>query len=355
MRDHTLDRNGRLRRVKRKIRASGLDAYLVTGEKDIIYLAGYYTEGARLLVPAKTGPVYFIDSMNETLGREKLEKLGLEKIIAGPAAGNFKRFVKTRKLRRIGIDENKLSAFEYGALKRGGSSAFRHIPSVIGDMRVIKQEYELNKIRKAARETVRIWSEVNRRVRTGMAEKDIGVMVDVLIRSRGYDNAFYPVVAVAENTAYPHAVAGSRRMERNEHLLVDFGLRVEGYCSDLTRVYSNGRINRKIAYFRKHVREAHDRAIKMVKPGMTTGRLDEAVRKYFHHNNIEGKHVLHSLGHGIGLDVHERPFFRKGSSERLRKGMVITIEPGLYEPGLGGIREEDMVLVTEKGCEVLTR
>jgi Xaa-Pro aminopeptidase len=351
---YTTRRNDLLKNVRGRVKRSGLDAFLVTGEKDIFYLTGYFCENAKLLVTAGTRSVYFIDNMNEELGRKMLRGLELGEIIAGPVHAKLGDFIKAAKIKKVGINENNISASEYRSILGKRSFKFRHIPNLLEDMRCIKQGYEIDILRRAARETVRIWRQVKKNVESGMSEKDIADMINVLIRALGHENAFSPVVAVGENTAYPHAIPGSRRLGKGEHLLVDFGVRVEGYCSDLTRTYSMGRIDRKIKDFRDLVHRAHDRIIKMVKPGVTTGFLNKAMAKYFNNNNKISDRILHVLGHGVGLDIHERPFFREGCSERLRKGMVITIEPGLYEPGLGGIREEDTVLVTAKGCEVLT-
>ena len=145
-----------------------------------------------------------------------------------------------------------------------------------------------------------------------------------------------------------------RHLKKDDHLLVDFGIRVNGYCSDLTRIWAGGRIMRKIAQLRKHVRKARDQAIKKIKPGLSVGKLAKEANKYFKNNNVN-KYIYHGLGHGVGLDIHEPPFLRDDSREKLKQGMVVTVEPGLYIPGIGGIREEDMVLVTKGGCEVLTR
>jgi Xaa-Pro aminopeptidase len=305
-------------------------------------------------VPAGKPPVYFIDSMNEELGRKMLKGLGSGGLVAGNVSENFRKYAKKNRLKKTGVNERLITVSEQKALAGKGAFRFRHDPSLVGDMRCVKAEDEIKVIKKAARETVKIWKEIRKNIETGMTEKDVADMINVLIRALGHENSFQPIVAVAENTAYPHAVPGGRRLKKGEHLLADFGLRVRGYCSDLTRIYAKGRINRKITGLLELVREAHDMAIKMVRPGVSTGHLNKAVIRYFNNNKVSS-YVLHSLGHGVGRDIHERPFFREGSGERLREGMVIAIEPGLYVPGLGGVREEDMVLVTRNGCEVLTR
>ena len=225
---------------------------------------------------------------------------------------------------------------------------------IVRDMRKTKKAGEIKTIRKAAKETVRIWREVKRHLKTGMSEREIASMIDVAIHRKGYSNSFPTIAAIGENTAYPHALAMGRRLKRGDHLLVDFGISLGGYCSDLTRIWAGGRIVRKIEELKKHVLKAHDRAIKRISPGVSTGSLVKEANRYFKDNNL-GAYIYHGLGHGIGLDVHEAPSLRENSAEKLKEGMVVTIEPGLYIPGLGGIRIEDMVLVTKNGYEVLTR
>jgi Xaa-Pro aminopeptidase len=350
----TFSRNSILTKLRRKIKGAGIDAILVTGKEDIYYLAEYYSQGAKLLISAKEPPVYFIDHMNEELCRNKLKGLKLGEIIAGQVNGKLKGYIKIKKIKKIAINEKLIPVFEYKFLLAGAGFTFKHVPALLEDMREVKEQQEIALLRKAARQTVKIWKEVKKNVEPGMSEKEIADMIDVLTKALGYENSFPTIAAIGKNTAYPHAVAGSKRFKDADHLLVDFGIRREGYCSDLTRTYSKGRINRKITDFKKLVRNAHDHAIKMIKPGAVIGSVAGTIDIYFNNSGV-GDYVLHGLGHGVGLNVHEKPLLHRDSRARFKKGMVVTVEPGLYLPGVGGVREEDMVLVTANGCEVLTR
>jgi Xaa-Pro aminopeptidase len=343
-----------IKRIKAKVSAAGLDAILVTGGSDLFYILGYTAGGAKLLVPKAGKAVFFIDGMNESLARKYLSEIGVLEIFCPGRDKSLAACCGSLKVRKLGVNPEHLSASGYKALK-GTLRNIRVVEagSILGEMRKIKGDAEIELLRKASREAVKIWRSLKREAAPGMREKDIARMIDVLIRERGYENSFPTIAAIGENSAYPHAVPAGRRLRTGDHFLVDFGLRVERYCSDLTRTWYKGRIDRQIGDFRKIVLKAQEMAIKMIKPGVGIGTLLDAVNSYFNTNNM-GAYVLHGLGHGIGVDIHEGPLMRKGSTERLKKGMVITIEPGLYKEGLGGIREEDMVLVTSKGCEVLT-
>lgn len=342
---------------------SGCDAFLITGQHDIYYLTGFFSgRSAMILLPAKGRPVYLVDSLNEDLARKMLK--GIEIDLAACAESRqrtapFKRelvkCVQDMRIKKLGIDEDNLPASIYKDLSKTGKNLkLRQVSDILGGMRAIKSEKEIKIIRKAARETVRIWKEIKKHLSPGVSERELATMLDVRIRGGGYGNAFPTIAAAGKNSAYPHAIPTGRKLHKGEHILVDFGIRLNGYCSDLTRIWAKGRINRKIRELEKFVNIAHDRTIKRLKSGANTGFLVKSVNKFFADNNL-GNYIRHGLGHGVGLNIHEMPFLKETSREKLKKGMVITIEPGLYAPGLGGVRKEDMVLITEKGCEVLTQ
>lgn len=357
-----VDREKALKQIKLKLPRAGIDALLVSDKSNITYLTGFYSTGSLVLITKKGMPAYFIDRMNRTLADKMLRGMDLRTVTAkSPIEKSLAGFIREIKAKRLGYDSEDISAASYERLsdllpgiKLVAKVNRLPVCDIVRDMRKIKKTAEIKTIRKAAKDTVRIWNEVRKDLKTGMTEQEIASMINVAIHRKGYSNSFTPIVAIGENTAYPHALAMGRRLKKREHLLVDFGIRLGGYCSDLTRIWAGGRIVRKIEELKKHVLEAHDRAIKRIKPGVRISSLVKDSNTYFISNNL-GAYILHGLGHGIGLDVHEAPFLRENSGQKLKEGMVITIEPGLYIPGLGGIRIEDMVLVTKNGYEVLTR
>ncbi|MDP8298657.1 MAG: Xaa-Pro peptidase family protein, partial [Candidatus Tantalella remota] len=306
-------------------------------------------------------PVVFVDRMNRTLLEKSVKGRKLE-VVSGPgsAAAAFVGYVKGMKAFRIGFDPESLTVGSFGRLSAAlGKSKLVSAeglatPRVITAARSIKSLEEIRIMRRVARETTAIWSEAERKISPGMTEIEIAEVVDLLVRRKGYENSFPTIAAAGKNTAYPHAVPTSKKFASGEHVLVDFGIRHKGYCSDLTRVYYKGRINRQIEDFLGYVRQAQKAAIKQIRPGASIGSTVGCAFKVFNESELQDFNI-HALGHGVGLEVHESPYLRDGSPETFKKGMVVTVEPGLYKPGLGGIRIEDMVLVTEKGCEVLTR
>jgi len=345
-----------------RIAKMGVDALLVSGPHDIRYLAGFYSAGNLMLVKKKGLPVYFVDSMNRTLAAGKIKR-GAAGIITADTSviEALARHIKKEKIKKLGFDSGNFSVRAYEVLReraRGvklvSGKGKNAPPSAIREIRQIKRADEIRILRRAAKETVSIWRKVKSRIRNGSSEKDIAVMIDTEIRRRGFENSFPTIAAIGANTAYPHAIPGAKRLKSGQHVLVDFGIRYQGYCSDLTRTYYKGRINRQIQVLRKNVLKARDLAIKEIKPGAEIGAVVKRTYNIFNNDKLSGL-VLHGLGHGVGLEVHEEPYLRAGCRDRLKEGMVITVEPGLYKPGTGGVREEDMVLVTRGGCEVLTK
>ncbi|MCK4852270.1 MAG: aminopeptidase P family protein [Candidatus Omnitrophica bacterium] len=354
MRNEVSRRNSLLKKARGKIAGPASEAVLVSDRYDISYLTGFFTAGAMIMLSAKGRPVYFVDSMNHDLARKMLDGIEID-LKAGSLVKELSGCVRDRGIKKLGIDEDNLPASIYTRLSGTGRNLkIWRAPGIVRKMRAIKGREEIEIMRRTAGETVRIWKDMKKRISPGMSELELMTMLDISIRSRGYDNSFPAIIAVGENSAYPHAIPSDRKLGRDEHVLIDFGIRFRGYCSDLTRIWAKGRINRKIRELEKFVDCVRDRTLKRLKPGADIGSLVKRANKFFYDNDL-GKYILHGLGHGVGLDIHEIPFLGEASGERLRKGMVVAIEPGLYMPGVGGIRKEDMVLITAKGCEVLTQ
>lgn len=354
MEKNSSPRKNLLKNAAKRTLDSGLDACLVAKQEDIYYLTGFYTAGALVVLPAKERPVFLVDNMNRTLTEHMLKGVDID-VLPGALMHGLARCVSGIRIKKLGIETADLSASLYLELAKA-TRGVKLVPhsSIPSEMRMIKNNDEISKIRKAARETVTIWKEAKRCIEIGMTEKELANVIDIKIKTRSYENSFPTITAFGENTAYPHAVPTDKKLRPNEHAMVDFGIRYNGYSSDLTRIWAEGRINRKILELERAVSTVQDRVIKSLRHGEPISRVVKIAGKFFIDNGLE-KYVMHSLGHGVGLAVHEKPFLREVSHERLKSGMVMTVEPGLYIPGVGGVRIEDMVLITRSGCEVLTR
>jgi len=192
-------------------------------------------------------------------------------------------------------------------------------------------------------------------IKVGLTENHLAGLLVFELRSRGAANSSFPViVAAAANSSLPHYRPGEALVQRDQPLLVDWGAIYKGYCSDLTRTLIVGRVSPRIKQIYKVVQEAQEAAIRFMRPGVTTMQADRVARDVIERAGF-GKEFGHGLGHGIGREIHELPTMRKtGGEEELRPGMIVTVEPGIYLPGEGGVRIEDDVLITHSGCEVLS-
>ncbi len=353
------ERDGVLKGLQCKIPRG--EALLLTFGSDITYFSGFYSKGEMLLIPSNGGAICFVDSMNRSLAQKELNASGI-KIVSGRMSvpDMMVESVRKMKLSKVALDMGNVSAMLYKFLARRlkGVSLISVIATypvrdVLDRVRAIKDSEEISRLRFAARETVRIWNKASRRIHPGMTELEIAKLVDVMIRKAGYENSFPTIVATGVNSAYPHAIPGKRKLGKKEHVVVDFGIRHKLYCSDLTRIWGECRISGQIRDLCKNVRELQREAIDLIGPGVFIKKTAEKINSMISERGL-GRFVMHGLGHGVGLDVHESPNFGIRSEGCFEEGMVLTVEPGLYVPGKGGSRIEDMVLVTPKGREVLT-
>ncbi|MBF0216487.1 MAG: aminopeptidase P family protein [Candidatus Omnitrophica bacterium] len=344
----------RLSKFARAMKSHGLHAAVLTKSTDIVYLAGFFCEKAMLIVTPGKRTVYLIDTMNHSLAASELKAQPIEVVMSSDKAAFLSDWIRNARVKKLGIDYGSFSLDIFMNVKSEAPRVdFVDASEPIGRTREIKDDGEITLIKKAAKLTSAVWKFAVKNIATGMTEVEVAHMIDSRIREIGYTNSFKTIAAAGSNSAFPHAIPGSKVYRKNDHLILDFGLVAGNYCSDLTRVLSNGRMKREISALYDAVKHVHDEAIKMIKPGIKISSLVKRSHKYFIDNNF-GKYVAHGLGHGLGMDVHERPFISGVNDSVLKNNMVITIEPGLYVPGLGGVRIEDMVLVNQKGCEVLS-
>lgn len=257
--------------------------------------------------------------------------------------------------KKIAFDSASLTFDTFLALKNEYPTVeWISSPSPLKHLRMIKEPREIAALKKAANLTWRGYQEVIKHLKLGVSEEELALEFEIFCRKNGASGlSFEPIIAFGENSAYPHHRAGKTRLTENQVVLVDVGAIVDHYHGDMTRVNFFGNVDQEILRFEQIVKTAQKKALDHVRPGIRAGELDRIVRDEFDKHNVKPLYI-HSLGHGIGLETHEYPRIKidgEGSDLILEPGMVFTIEPGLYQPGLGGIRIEDMVLVTETGHE----
>jgi Xaa-Pro aminopeptidase len=241
---------------------------------------------------------------------------------------------------------------------RAAKVELRPTEGVVERLRSVKDAFEIGMLRESARRLTAVAEAAMSAVRAGVEEREVAGEIESSLRATGYERiSFDTIVASGPHSALPHHRAGSRRLAPGDLVVLDFGGVLGGYCSDLTRTVTVGEAGRDARRLHQAVKEAQQAAIEVVRPGITTTAIDTAARSVLERHNL-GDAFGHGTGHGLGLEVHEEPRLTRPRPDvpavLLEPGMVFTIEPGAYVPGVGGVRIEDDVLVTETGYEVLT-
>lgn len=230
---------------------------------------------------------------------------------------------------------------------------FVDVSKQLGELRAVKSDAEISALRAAAKLNRAIWEEARSRFSAGMTERDMARIIQVLMAGRGDGEAFPTIVCIGKNAAECHHEPDGTVWDGREPVLVDMGVRLGGVCSDMTRNILSRRPSPRYRQAYDLVRRAHDAAIAAARPGMTAKSLDKVARDIIRNGGL-GRRFGHSLGHGVGYEIHEAPTISKKCDTVLREGMIFTIEPGVYIEGDFGIRIEDTVLLTTSGCEILT-
>jgi Xaa-Pro aminopeptidase len=331
-----------------------LDALLVTHPPNIRYLCGF-TGSAGVLSLGPGRPVFFTDGRYTEQARQ--EVAGARVVISkeSPLLAAA-QLAQKRKLRSVGIEAAHMTVASRAALHRtlGGRARLRDVGPVVEELRMIKDAGEIALIREAVNLGARLLAAALQAIRPGVAEAEVAVELEYAARRAGAEAmSFETIVASGPRSAMPHGVASPALIPRRGFVILDFGVILHGYCSDMTRTVHVGKISAGDRGMYDAVREAQQAAVDEVRAGVACGQVDRAARNALRRAGLE-RYFTHSTGHGVGLEIHEPPRLGRGQAERLRPGMVVTVEPGVYLPGRGGVRIEDMLLVTGGGRDVLT-
>jgi Xaa-Pro aminopeptidase len=343
----------RLAAFRAVLAARKLDGYLVLGRMDQFWLTGFTGEDGQVLVTPKAVMLLTDGRFEETADVEApwARKVVRRRRTADVTAAEIKRY----KLARVGYEPDQLAVRLFGEL-RGALGAAKLVAAseVVGPLRATKDEGEVAAIRRAVDVAQRALRKVVTWLRPGLTERQVAARLDYEMQCLGAQGpAFATIVASGPHASRPHHDPGERALAAGEPVLIDWGARVGWYVSDLTRVVWMGSIPPQIGRLHGVVRAAQQAAIAAIRPGVRAAAVDRAARKVIEAAGY-GPRFTHGLGHGIGLNVHERPSLRKRVDGVLEPGMVVTVEPGIYLPGVGGVRLEDDVLVTGSGHEVLS-
>jgi len=260
---------------------------------------------------------------------------------------------KLKSIRTVTI-EKSTSLEDFEQIKKFVKARLKSVAAVFETLRSIKDGSEVAAIKAAASIAAKALKQTLPRIRPGITENHLAGMLDFQIRKLGATSGFETIVAFGPNASRPHHKPTTRKLKQKDTILVDFGAKYKGYCSDITRCFVFGSLPTRL-YKKAYnvVQQAQSAAIKMVKAGVNMVQVDAAAREVIRKNDLPV--YGHGTGHGFGLEIHELPFLKPESKGRLKAGQIITIEPGVYIPGKLGVRIEDDILVTKTGCHILTR
>jgi len=343
----------RLQQLRALLPGFKADALLVSAIPNIRYLTGFTGSSALLLVTREEA-VLFTDGRYKLQAGQEVEHAAVV-LAKGPLVRALIGSVKRRRLRRLAFESGKVS-FAFHAALRANLPGFRLAPlgGVVEMLRAIKSPEEVAAIRRAVELNSAVFEASLGEIRPGVTEVEAAIQIDHRMRLMGADKpAFDTIVAAGPRAALPHARPTRNRLGKNDLVIIDQGVILGGYSSDMTRTVGLGPLGEPKRRVYRAVLEAQLAAIANVRAGVKASHVDRQARLVLKQHGLD-KAFDHSTGHGVGLEVHEPPRLGRNEKTKLEAGMVITIEPGAYLEDLGGVRIEDMVLVTDRGCEVLT-
>lgn len=342
-----------VQRAKKLLKSKKLDALLITSHEAVRYFSGFTGTDATLVIHSGK-PRLLTDSRYTEQAKAQCP---LYKVIT-----YRKKFdaicesVKSLKAARVGIEARHMDIYTRKMIIKGLKGAARLVPQVkaIDDLRMVKLKPEVDFLKQAAVLAESGFYKALEMIKPGVREKDVALEMEFFARKAGAGNIpFDFIVASGLRGAMPHGVASDKKIRGSEMITIDFGATFNGYASDETATVALGRPKAELVRIYEIVREAQSMAIDKARPGISLKKLDAVARDHIERAGY-GKYFGHGLGHGVGLAVHEEPNLSPLSKGKLEVGMIVTVEPGIYVPGLGGVRLEDMVHITDNGAKLIT-
>lgn len=332
---------------------SKVDALFVSNLHNVRYLTGFTGSNGALILFRGGRALFFTDPRYTEQAREQVDCRAV--VAKGPLLDAIAVELKRHSRLKVGFERDHLSVGQFAGFEKLLPARVRLVPleGLIEGLRFIKDDREIELIRASVHTNSKALAAALKRLKPGMTESALAAEIDYQSRKLGADGpAFDTIVASGPHAALPHAQPGSARISEGM-LLIDMGAFQGGYASDMTRMVYLGEADTRYRRLYTAVLEAELGGIDAVRPGAKTADVDKAARNILKKHDLD-RYFVHSTGHGLGLEIHEGPRIGRKAPGALMAGMVITIEPGVYLPGWGGIRIEDTVLVTDTGCEILT-
>ncbi|OZU89994.1 Xaa-Pro dipeptidase [Virgibacillus indicus] len=343
---------GKIEKLRNALETNEIDAILITSTINRRYITGFTgTAGAALI--SKNSAVFITDFRYTEQAKEQAagfqvvehkQQIELE----------IRDQLKSMNVKRLGFEKDQITYSQYEQYKKVLETELVPVGGIVEELRLTKTNDELEIMKKAATIADDAFAHIQGYIKPGVREIDISNELEFFMRKQGaVSSSFDIIVASGQRSALPHGVASEKKIQSGELVTLDYGALYKGYCSDITRTFAVGEISDELRKIYDTVLEAQLRGVNGIKPGITGKEADALTRDYISDAGYVD-YFGHSTGHGLGLEVHEAPGLSYRSDKKLAAGMVVTVEPGIYVPGIGGCRIEDDVIVTETGNERLT-
>jgi Xaa-Pro aminopeptidase len=346
--------NHRIAAVRKQLRRLKADAFLCSGPSNVRYLTGYTGSSGMTLI-SEEGAWFFTDFRYKTQAAEQVT--GYDIVIAkkglSDAAG---KTAKKKKFKRVAFEAAHVTVAAHEAMvKQFKEVELVSSKSVVENARVFKDENEVAKIRQAVDIADKAFEHIVGRLQPGQVEREVALEIEEYMIGQGADGlSFEIIVASGERSALPHGKASSKTLAAGDLITFDMGCKYRGYCSDLTRTVCLGKPTSEQQKIYRIVLDAQKRAEEAIQAGAGCKAVDALARNYIGEQGYK-ENFGHGLGHGVGIDIHEAPRLHWRERGKLKPGHIVTVEPGVYIEGWGGVRIEDMVVVMDEGCQILTR
>ena len=356
--------SNRLNKFKKEISERNIELAIIGGPSNIYYFTSF-RGGNNLIVRLDKDDklvVYRLDYDRAlensyiknvvTYTTYKVPLKSYEKVFIGKYEDLIIKEIKDSGVKKVGFSGIPVSVLNRIKQKITNLD-FEDISDIIREMREIKDSYELEMIRKSTKIAEKALKRAVELAEPGITETEIAAEIEYVIRKEGAQTSFEPIVASGRNSAYPHFIPSLKKLEKGDFVVIDLGAKFNEYCSDMTRTIIVGKPTSKQKEIFKTVLESQTKSMDLVKEGVKASEIDKMARRVIEEKGY-GPFYNHSTGHGVGIDIHEPPAVALGNDKPLKSNMVITVEPGIYIRGLGGVRIEDLLIVKKNGFEPLT-
>ncbi len=348
----------RIKNLQKEIQDLNLDAFFITNTTNVYYFTNFFSRSAAyLLVFPEDTPIMIVPELEyeEVMNNVKnTEVIKLDK--SNKLIELIGQKLKQRKIKKLGFEDNSMSVKSYFEItEKINFIQMEKGSTLIEDLRKIKSSEEVELLKTACRIADKGLTAALNAISEGKPEIEIAAEIEYEMRKKGSEAApFDTIVASGSRSAFPHGVSSKKKIEQGDLIIIDLGAKYKGYCSDMTRTVVLGTPNQKQLDLFNAVLESQQQSIKACLIDSKAAEIDEIARKFLLKEGLE-EYFVHSLGHGVGLDVHELPYLASTSEDILMENQVFTIEPGVYIPEFGGVRIEDVVLIRKNGPEILTK